>query len=373
MRALKTVGWGLYLSCSWTWCIGMFLPIILMHRYGWLGFFIFSVPNVIGCAAFGYVVKTPERSKALVEKYKTAISLFAIVTIAFHAFFIAMISLVYLNDYSYLLSAWLPFCVLAIGIFLAFLPTRYWPILASILWLFSVIAGISFLPLNIVPQGNLPWQDAVWLLPITTFGFLLCPYLDPTFHKALQCSPSKHSFGVFGVAFMVMIGITTTYIDLGLPGYVSTLTIGTLLGLHLALQSIFTIGAHIREGILIETGKRKTAFIALLAFSSLVAVAIAHRFGGVSPSGNWLHGSQDDYLRFFVFYGLIFPGLVATFMLTGRAFTPLRISLFALVALLSLPLLEVGYIGSQAWLSVLPVVVLLMWAFADRTKTLTQI
>ena len=373
MNALKTAGWGLYLSCSWTWCIGMFLPVILMHRYGWLGFLIFSVPNVIGCVAFGYVVKTPERSKELVDKYKTAISLFAIVTIAFHAFFIAMISLAYLNDYFILLSAWLPFCVLAISACLAFMPTKHWPILAALLWLFSVIAGISFLPFNVTPEGNLPWQDAIWLLPITTFGFFLCPYLDPTFHKALQCSPSKHSFGVFGVAFIVMIGITTTYVALGPPGYASTLfTIGIFLGLHLVLQSIFTIGAHIREGICIETGIRKTAFIALVAFSSLIAVAIAHRFGGVSPSGNWLPGWQDDYLRFFVFFGLLFPGLVATFMLTGRSFTPLRVVLFALVALLSLPLLEIGYIGDQAWLSILPVVVLLTWAFTDRNACLPK-
>jgi len=69
-----------------------------------------------------------------------------------------------------------------------------------------------------------------------------------------------------------------------------------------------------------------------------------------------------------VFYGLLFPGLVAIFMLTGKRFTPLRVTLFTFVALFSLPLLEVGYLGNQAWLSVLPVVVLLTWAFADRTK-----
>jgi hypothetical protein len=67
-----------------------------------------------------------------------------------------------------------------------------------------------------------------------------------------------------------------------------------------------------------------------------------------------------------VFYGLIFPAIVAAFMLTGKPFTPIRVTLFVLAALLSLPLLEVGYLGDQAWLSVLPVVVFLTWAFADR-------
>jgi hypothetical protein len=342
----------------------MFLPVLLIHRYGWLGFLIFTIPNIIGCTAFGYVIRTPERSKSLVEKYKTVMSLFAIVTIAFHIFFIAMLSLVFLNDFLYLISLWIPFCILAIGACLAFLPTKLWPILAGILWIFSIVVGLSFFPYKVFPPGELPWQDAIWLLPITTFGFFLSPYLDPTFHRALQCSPSKHSFGVFGIAFLLMIGVTSAY-----QGSV-LFTLSVLLGLHLALQSIFTIGAHIREGIRIEPAKRKKIFILLTLLAGIVGVVVAHRFGGVSPSGNWLPGWQDDYLRFFVFYGLIFPALVAMFMFTGRTFTPLRVALFIFTALFALPLLEVGYLRGQAWLTVLPVVVFLTWAFADR-KSLT--
>jgi hypothetical protein len=351
----------------------MFLPIILIHRYGWLGFWVFSIPNVIGCTAFGYILRTPERSKELVEKYKTAISLFAIVTIAFHTFFIAMIALVYFNNFSLgVMSLWIPFCILLAGACLAFLPTKSWPVLAAILWIFSLIAGITLLPFNEVPKGVMPWQDAIWILPIMTFGFFLSPYLDPTFHRALQCSPSKHSFGIFGITFIVMIGITTAYLGIAPQNLDSTIfNFSILLGLHFALQSIFTIGAHIKEGLRIELGNRRTLFIVVLAFACLISVAIAHRAGGVSPSGNWLPQWQDDYLRFFVFYGLIFPGLVSTFILTGRVLTPLRVSLFAIIALLSLPFLEVGYLGNQAWFSVLPVVILLTWTFADRTKTLS--
>ena len=347
----------------------MFLPVILMHRYGWLGFVIFSVPNIIGCAAFGYVLKTPERSKALVEKYKTAMTLFAIVTIAFHAFFIAMISLVYLNDYAYLISAWLPFCILALGACLAFLPTKLWPMLAVVLWVFSVLVGLTLFPFNEIPEGTLPWQEAIWLLPITTFGFFLSPYLDPTFHRALQNSPSKHSFGVFGITFLVMIGITTMYVDISPSGVSTTMyTVSALLGLHFALQAVFTIGAHIKEGLRIEAGKRKIFFIPLLILCCLIAVVIAHRFGGVSPSGNWLSGWQEDYLRFFVFYGLVFPGVVAVFMFTKRQFTPLRTTLFVFALLFSLPLLELGYLQGSAWLTVLPVIVFITWAFASRTQ-----
>ncbi len=125
-----------------------------------------------------------------------------------------------------------------------------------------------------------------------------------------------------------------------------------------------------KEGIRIELGKRKTTFIVFTAIACFIAVIIAHRFGSASPSGNWYPQAQDDYLRFFAFYGLVFPGLVATFMLTGKTFTPIPVALFALVALLSMPLLEVGYIGDQAWLTILPVIVLLTWAFSDRSKSI---
>jgi hypothetical protein len=344
----------------------MFLPILFIHRYGLLGFVIFSIPNVLGCVAFGYIVRTPERSKALVKKYKTAITLFAIVTVAFHAFFIAMLANVYFNDFEIGISIWLPFCILAVSACLAFLPTKVWPILASLLWLFSIVVGISFLPIQALPEGSLPWQDAIWLLPVTAFGFFLSPYLDPTFHRAIQSSPSKHSFGIFGIAFSVMIGVTCAYQD-------SILTsLSILLGLHLTLQSIFTIGAHLREGIRIEHRTRKTIFIVLTAISCLIAVAIAHRSGSASPAGTWLPEAQNDYVRFFVFYGLIFPGIVAAFMLTGKTFTVLRVALFTLVALLSLPLLEIGYLGGAPWLSVLPVVVFIVWAFTDRTIVKNQ-
>ena len=333
-------------------------------------YLLFLCTDMVGSDLLFFRCQTWLDVPRLVTLFETAITLFAIITIAFHAFFIAMIALVYFNDYAYLISIWLPFIILAISACLAFLPTKIWPILAALLWLFSVIAGLTLLPFNEVPQGELPWQDAVWLLPITTFGFFLSPYLDPTFHRALQCSPSKHSFGIFGLTFIVMIGITSAYLGIAPPNLDSTIfTFSILLGLHLVLQSIFTIGAHMKEGLRIEIGKLRPLFIAILAFACLLAVGIAHRLGGVSPSGNWLQGWQDDYLRFFVFYGLIFPGLVATFMFTGRPFTPLRVWLFVFVAILSLPLLEIGYIGDQTWLSVLPVVVLLTWAFADRTKS----
>ena len=211
MNLIKTIGWGLYLACSWTWCIGMFLPVILIDRYGWAGFFMFAVPNIIGCTAFGYVLRTPERSKAMVENYRGALSSFAVITIAFHAFFLAIVARYFILDIPSWWMIVLPAFVLLSGMCISFLPNRWWPILAALIWCTSLGIGISLWPgsLNIEATQTHPWQEVIWLFPITTFGFLLCPYLDPTFHKALQSSPSKHSFAVFGLTFALMIGLLT--------------------------------------------------------------------------------------------------------------------------------------------------------------------
>ena len=44
---MATVAWGLFCSNSWTWCIGMYLPVILLRSFGWPGFLAFVIPNVL--------------------------------------------------------------------------------------------------------------------------------------------------------------------------------------------------------------------------------------------------------------------------------------------------------------------------------------
>ena len=102
----------------------MFLPVILIDRYGWAGFFMFAVPNVIGCSAFGYVLKTPERSKALVEKYHGALASFAVVTVAFHAFFLAIVARYFISELPTLWMVVLPAIVLSAGLIISFLPNK---------------------------------------------------------------------------------------------------------------------------------------------------------------------------------------------------------------------------------------------------------
>ena len=336
----------------------MFLPVVILDRYGWQGLLMFAIPNVVGCTAFGYVLKTPERSKALVEKYRGVMACFAVVTVAFHVFFLACVARYFING----IPAWgaigLPAVALAVAVALGFLANRFWSILATIVWCTSVGIGLVYWPGSMETNAvqTHPWQDVIWLLPITTFGFLLCPYLDPTLHRALQSTPSRHSFGIFGVAFAIMIGLTCLYRDMVVVG------LATIILVHFVSQSVFTMSAHIREGWLCTTRSRRLLFAICATVACIVALGVAHR----THSG--VQQMIDDYLRFFVFYGLLFPGIVAAFMWTKRSFTPLRAGLFVLVALCSLPLLEAGYIGEDPWFTILPVVVFATWAFVDQPK-----
>src|SRR4051812_22981962 len=46
----RPVLWAIFLGVSWTWVIGMFLPVLLVRDYGLLGWVVFAIPNVIGAA-----------------------------------------------------------------------------------------------------------------------------------------------------------------------------------------------------------------------------------------------------------------------------------------------------------------------------------
>ena len=55
--------WAIYLASSWTWCIGMFLPVLLVRDYGIWGWIVFAVPNVLGAAAMGWVLRSRSSSR----------------------------------------------------------------------------------------------------------------------------------------------------------------------------------------------------------------------------------------------------------------------------------------------------------------------
>src|ERR1051325_2490171 len=85
---LKSLLWAFFLACSWTWCIGMFLPVLLVRNWGIGAWFVFAIPNVIGAAAMGFVMRSRQQSEDILINHRMAVAVFSLITIAFHIYFV---------------------------------------------------------------------------------------------------------------------------------------------------------------------------------------------------------------------------------------------------------------------------------------------
>jgi len=293
----SALGWGLFCSASWTWCIGMFLPFVMLERYGWTGFWIFFVPNVLGCAGFGLLQST-DRVRALREQLLPLCGWFSLVTIAYQAFFAG-----------WMLPSLTAFAVVIAGLLCArLLRERSW------LWLSVVVAAATAAAIaahsraSAMPPlqatGSRPIADAIALAPAVALGFIACPFLDLTFYRARLRSGSRAPFAVFGAAFaLTLLGIAMWWSD-SLRGPVRD---GALMALW-SVQLAFTIGAHAREGSapLVDALPRPAQLTAMsVRWAALSGLALGWVVrlapDGISSMGDWA------YLALLGFYGLAFP------------------------------------------------------------------
>ena len=343
--------WAVYLGMSWTWCIGMFLPVLLVRDYGVWGWVVFAIPNVVGAAAMGWVMRAVTPPEALEESHRSALSAFSIVTIAFHWFFLAWI-----------IARLIP----GAGFVLLLIVLMYHFASVSSLLLtlvLSVLAWVTYIrygwtsPLAGEPAGNL--NDLFWLAPLCVFGFALNPYLDATFHHAYRAAGPARSrmvFGVgFGVIFFAMIVFTLCYAR-ALEPLASTNTTTLALpraamwaiGVHMLAQTSFTVGAHMER-----LPRRRV----LGLLGGLVVAAAVFGVGwlctriGVAR----MTAGETTYRLFMGFYGLVFPAYVWLCMLPTRKNPqpPARrqIFVFAAAVILAAPAFWAGFIGGKMmWL-----------------------
>ncbi|MFM1831536.1 MAG: hypothetical protein RLZZ558_1876 [Planctomycetota bacterium] len=351
-RTALTIGWGLYLASSWTWCIGMFLPILMLRWWGWPGFMAFAVPNVLGCTLFGYVL-TPESSRALVARFRVWIAIFGAATIAYQIGFLLKMGVT-----AALVTA-LPVALLLLvsarrG---SERSDRAMMAILACAWIASGLLFARFGPgalANLPAAGTLPPASLAWAAPFMAFGFLLCPYLDPTFHLALQRAPSRHAFAVFGAAFTVMLLFTAAWFDpaTGLVSMDGARLGGepvvlwqwglqaacTIVAVAAAMQSLEPVWSLGRPRVLLP-GVTLMACLALggpyLAESSLPALAEA-----LNPPSGAVRG-EATYLRWLGLYGVLFPGV----LLLGLRRVP---GVVAAVAVIAAGILaELGMIGGR--------------------------
>lgn len=448
--AAAIVGWGLFCACSWTWVIGMYLPRIMGERYGWTGLLVFAIPNVLGCAAFGWVIRSAAASRRYAAVHARLLAWFAAATVGFHLLFFAWlggslafgasavgptsgdrVAEVAADDGAATGAgpgpaagasaidgdagarrglrggvtarrpvangagaddtaaddaaddagpasrrpgglAWLPFALpaglLAAGLLLSRLRDEVWPHLATVLWGTSLAIGAWLLvrpggasTIGAIPAGLL--DPDPWLLaPIVAAGFLLCPYPDPTFHRARQACDTPLVFGVFGLGFACMLGVTLAvwFRD---PAAVTLLAF-----VHLALQATFTVGAHLRE--LRERLPADARHVVLPVLPALLfASVLAADPAAPATGGTGLASGEANYLRYMALYGLVFPALVLFLAPPRRlpvALAPLGPRTLAIALVVLAVPCELAFIHGWEWLGLVPVAALVAWAVRSR-------
>ncbi len=346
------LGWAVYLACSWTWCIGMYLPVVLLDHYGWPAVAAFAIPNIAGVVLFGIGVGTVARSRALIAGNTAAMLWFSLITIAFHVYFLGAVW-----GYEFKGSFWagatlVPLPIVALAWLARTLSDRTLVRVAGGVYLFSIclvnLAGFmsaaSGDPLRQAVWAARPAAGLVFLVPVFVIGFLLCPYLDLTFHRALIAvggrGPGKTTFALFGVVFALMLMGTVLY---SIIGFLWPIVV------HILIQSWFTMTVHFKE---IESRR------------STPAGEVVGRWVWPVLITSWVLAPLPlvDYRWWFIFTGLIFPAYVALMMVRPRLGRPSAHQMtLAIVIVLLTPFSALGFLfPGFEWLTLVPSVTLVL-------------
>ena len=354
-----------FLAASWTWVIGMFLPVLLVREYGVWAWVIFAIPNCIGAAAMGWTLRTPRQSLAMVEAHVVAARLFSLVTIAFHVFVVGWIIVPWMSW-----RGWLP------GVFVfvfAFLTMRSSGVgLAAVLtYIYSLICAAIFLSdagVNIVQPDALPpsvlAMSLIALVPVCIFGFALNPYLDLTFHAARQASATPRSsriaFGFgFCVLFFAMIAFTLAYSGVLWRDLLFSAVndrppptesaVWFVIG-HMLFQAAFTSGIHAARStdILVcgggaaNTGRNGCATRWLGVVIAIAIGAAAAWWANHAVYRGGMLAGELGYRLFMSTYGLIFPAYAWICMLPSWR-NPIRPTPRSLIVCLAAVLLAAPF------------------------------
>ncbi len=313
----------MYLACSWTWCIGMFLPVLMVREFGFLGWVVFAVPNVIGAAGLGWVLSKPGAVERIVARHAVACQAFSAITIAFHCFFIGWLVRG--------MVGWPAPAICALATLIIFLVTRGGKrelITAVAIYAISLMAiasaiSIRGIPVNISPPVLRQGLGLLWLAPVVVFGFVLCPYLDLTFLRARSMtSPiaGAASFALgFGLFFVVMILFTLWYAPLLRNEAFDQVPVLLLwiVAIHIIFQAAFTIALHLRPLTAADAQTAIKPFTVVISIIALLIGWIGLDFGGGGLEGIALRGERV-YRFFMAFYGLVFPAYVWLCMIPTR-------------------------------------------------------
>lgn len=351
-----------FLACSWCWCIGMWFPTLMVRDFGWPGWLAFLLPNCIGAMLVG-VLSTTASSQNLVRDHAPALRWFSLVTIWFHAMWLASVLPSFATELPLPLAAPGGVVVAALAVLGAIASgamLRHRPWVAGALYVLSIGSMIGAAltgPTLRVPDHDplFPPTELLWTLPMLMLGFGCSPWLDATFHRIRQHEPGARGARPFVLCFALLFPLLMVYTLL----YAGGLQRGDwsyYLLLHLIPQAAFTISVHTRElapgGTLAPderglcTWPRTRWWLITGAVLMLGAfwLRLLGDFQGTSPT-------ELAYKLFLGFYGLIFPAYVWIVMLPRGLPRRVCTRTCALAIAIAAPMFWTGYIGrSFFWL-----------------------
>ncbi|MEM1423128.1 MAG: hypothetical protein AAGH64_03900 [Planctomycetota bacterium] len=354
------------LACSWTWVIGMVFPAFMVADFGWPGWVVFVVPNAIGAASVGFLLRSRAQTEEFVRTHRVAIRFFTYATVAFHGF--VLVSLLpavgWLDPMG---KAFAVVCGLAIVV--AALARR------SLTWIVKASVGVMSVSLACFVLGGIfseweayttpsvsggfPFPTVVLALAGTTLGFLTCPVLDATFLRVrAELDTPARSRAAFAVAFsgpfLILVGMTALY-GAGLfgPGMSSHYIL-----LHIAVQSLYTCSFHAR------VHRTDPGAGPLDGLTPAIALVIG---GALALAWPAIGDFRLGYELFLSLYALPFPAYVWIVCVWGKRPDKRSLAVLGIAVLAASPLFWMGYVMSVWALVPLGVAVVvgapaLLWA-----------
>jgi len=365
---LSILAWAAFLACSWTWCIGMFLPVLLLRDFGPWAILVFAVPNMAGAALMGVVLANPQASARLVAQHSAACRLFSQVTLTFQCFFMTWL----LMGLGFSMWGLIVLAAVAGVIIITGNPLKPTPRLHATSWLIFTVSLGCMLWWLIVHKGDAPITlptpllaaDLPWLAPVIFFGFLLCPYLDLSFHQARQSLPAREGTIAFAVGFLILFAVMLlfTYLyasPLLYTAFRYTVRAGPQVAdepvtLHMGVQLAFTIAIHaaflVAKPGSANPGNDRRGYGVIGGFIvGAVLAFLGFRYPGLAD----LSLNEVFYRCFMAFYGLVFPAYVWLCIIPTRdgksGPTRPRLAVLAVALALAAPMFWMGFIERETW------------------------
>jgi len=373
---------AVFLAVSWTWVIGMFLPVLLIKDFGVWSFLPFAIANVLGAMSVGLVLCSRKAKKAYASDTGARV-VFSIATIAFQVFFLAALAGAHLPGIlaglpmageasepvdvsSAEASAIVVLLLLMIPFALARKERPEWFGGAAALVVFGIsiaCAALAYFTTSgdayAVPalNGEFGLGAMAFASSGIVFGFALCPYLDQSIVRIRSITPGARGRAVsilgFGVFFLSMIFFTLAYSQ----AMLGRAALSTYFLLHILVQAMFTVGVHMGELRRLSENHERVRGAALfwIAFIACAGSAAVGVFSILEDS--YVIDSRDFvfvYRGYLSLYGIAFPLYVWAVMVPVRGLSgcsrAVRMRSFWVTLVICSAPFGYGYLAHEWWL-----------------------